>query len=152
MLIRWRRGAVPGVWAGRARHWYDGDTLSIEKGGSGVVVRLWGIDAPEWGQAGAGAAWRELRLCTTGVPVVVWPVAFDRYGRVVARLATYEHPDVGLTLLARGVVWWEYRFAWREREYNEAQRDARSAGLGLWTSAPYGFAPWVWRQRRRIGV
>jgi endonuclease YncB( thermonuclease family) len=148
-IIRWRAGAVPEAWAGRANQWFDGDTIRVDGGPPGRVIRIFGIDAPEWGQTGAGAAWRFLRDSTLRTSVFVSPKGLDRFGRVVARLATYEIQDLGLALLTRGLVWWEWHFAPEDEEYRTAQFEARQRGLALWSRKPYGWAPWAWRRRHR---
>jgi len=148
-IIRWAPGTLPPPWAGRATQWFDGDTIRIDGGPPGRVIRIFGIDAPEWGQGGAGAAWRFLRDSTYRRVVFVSPSGLDRFGRVVACLGTYEIPDLGLALLNRGLVWWEWRYAPRENRYREAQAEARLRGVGLWACKPYAFAPWVWRHARK---
>lgn len=148
-ITRFRPGTLPDPWVGVGRQWWDGDTLNVSGGPPGRIIRLYGIDAPEWGQAGAGAAWRFLRDSTLRGPVHVTPVALDRFARVVAKLATYEIPDIALALLLRGLVWWEYRWAPDEAGYRAALLKAREQALGLWHTKPYAFAPWVFRARKR---
>ena len=147
-IIRYRVGAVPEAWAGRVRKVFDGDTLAIDGGDVLGIVRLWGIDAPEWGQGGAGAAWRKLTVMAAQGPIFVSPRGLDRFGRVVAVCGTHEIADFGLSLLTAGLVWWEYRFAPVEVRYREAQGAARFEHIGLWLMRPYGWAPWVWRRQR----
>jgi len=147
-IIRYRDGAIPDPWVGRVRKVFDGDTLAIDGGAVLAVVRLWGIDAPEWGQTGAGAAWRKLRVMAGQGPVYVAPSGLDRFGRVVGACSTHEIGDFGLSLLKAGLVWWEFRFAPLEIQYREAQAAARLEHVGLWLMKPYGWAPWVWRRQR----
>jgi endonuclease YncB( thermonuclease family) len=132
-------------------YWYDGDTVYMLGGAVRGVVRLYGIDAPERGQRGFGAARDALKLWTVRGPVVVTPVQLDRYGRIVAHLVDRDGGDVGLRLLEAGLVWWEYRWAAGAVGYKAAQAAARAAGVGLWASRPWGWAPWVWRRRQRVG-
>jgi len=146
-IIRWKPGSLPDPWVGRARHWYDGDTLFISDGPVRGTIRVFGIDAPEWGQAGAGAARDALRFATRQFPVQVTPIQLDRYGRVVARLATHTSADIGAALLRAGLVWWEHRYAPHVHAYKSLQADARRKQIGLWQSTPYAWAPWVWRRR-----
>lgn len=151
-IIRFKEGAVPAPFWGRAVFWYDGDTVYVVGGPVRACVRLFGIDAPEWGQSGAGNARAGLQGLTKGVPVEVCPKGFDRYGRIVATLRTRAVADVGLCLLNFGLVWWEHRFAREASTYRDAQAAARAAHVGLWEGSSWGFAPWVFRRRRRVGV
>lgn len=151
-IIRWKTGVTPEAWAGRAVYWYDGDTLYVNGGAVRGVVRIWGIDAPEWGQTGCGEARAALRNITRNGPVVVTPIGIDRYGRIVAKIGAYACLDVGLYLLLQGLVWWEWRYAWRARDYQAAQAGARAAKRGLWVPGARNWAPWLWRRRRRQGL
>lgn len=59
---------------------HDGDTFSL-----GVQrIRIRGLDAPERGQPGSGAATRRLADLLRRGPVTIVPVGRDLYGRVVA--------------------------------------------------------------------
>ena len=73
--------AVPArAWQGRVRSVPDGDSLTVERAGRTVKVRLYGIDSPEYRQPG----WREARDFTrptagpwpstpwTGTPPAGW--------------------------------------------------------------------------------
>jgi micrococcal nuclease len=151
-IIAWKTGTLPGPWTGRAVHWYDGDTLYMLGGDVRGVVRIYGIDAPEWGQKGCAEARAALKHITRTAPVIVTPIQLDRYGRIVAKLLDRTGHDVGQTMLENGLAWWEYRWAPQELAYHAAQTGARARKLGLWQSHPWGFAPWVWRKRHRTGA
>jgi len=80
----------------------DGDTLVLScQERDTLRVRLWGVDAPELGQAPWGQqAHRYLARRAVG-QVWVESVDLDRYGRLVARL--YQGPqDLGLDLVGAG--------------------------------------------------
>lgn len=148
-IIRWKTGTLPDPWVGLARHWYDGDTLYVTDNPGRGTIRIFGIDAPEWGQAGAGAARDALRIATRQFPVYVKPTQLDRYGRIVATLVTHTSNDVGADLLRQGLVWWENRYAPHMESYKELQKTAREKQIGLWKTTPYAWAPWIWRRNHR---
>lgn len=147
-IIRWAEGVLPEAWSGRAVHVYDGDTMLV----SGVVgrrcVRVWGIDAPEVGQSFFRESRDHLRAYVRGRLLVVVPVCMDKWGRVVATVIPGARDGVAVEMLRAGLAWWDYRFAPREAVYKEWQAAARSARVGIWCDARWGFAPWVWRARR----
>ena len=147
-IIVWKTGTLPEPWSDIPSHYWDGDTIAIGAGPQRRIVRIFGIDAPEWGQTGAIDAQLALKSITDGCTVTVSPIEMDRYGRVIARLATSTHPDIALHLLQLGLVWWEYRWAPGALEYRDAQKQARREKLGLWRLTDYGFAPWEFRRRR----
>ena len=62
----------------------DGDT--IETSTRQKPVRIQGIDTPEKGQSGYGAAKQKLADLVEGKKVTVTPVATDTYGRTVAKV------------------------------------------------------------------
>lgn len=81
----------------------DGDTIRLE---SGVYVRLIGIDTPEVGECGYGAAKRKLDQWVNGRVRLVNPASVDNtdgYGR----LLRYVHDsgrDTGLGLIKLGLA------------------------------------------------
>lgn len=148
-IVAWKPGLLPGSFRARVVHAFDGDTISVRPCPVRSVVRVYGIDAPEWGQAGALEAQRALLALARSGQLLVEPLQLDRFGRIVARLHAFPVGDVGLELLRHGLVWWEHRFAPDAHLYREAQRVARLAKIGLWRTTPYAFAPWVHRSRTR---
>ena len=115
---------------GRAK---DGDSLTV----GSREVRLYGIDAPEWGQAckrdgrnwacGQAAA-GELSRLVTGKVLNCVAVDTDQYHRTVAQ-CTAGDVDVNRTMVALG-----YAIAYRRYSsaYVSAEDSARVNGRGLW--------------------
>lgn len=62
----------------------DGDSLSTTSRKNDV--RLAGVDAPEKGQPGYGAAKQKLKSLVAGETVKIEPVARDKYGRTIAKV------------------------------------------------------------------
>lgn len=66
-------------------------------------VRLYGIDTPERGQAGALDARTALFLLVTNTPLLIETVKpRDKYGRWLARIATPTCPDVAQAMIDAG--------------------------------------------------
>ena len=122
-------------WQGVVSYVVDGDTVHVRPAGGGkpVSVRIQGIDAPEICQA-AGAASRDaLTQLALGQPVQVHGEHHDDYGRVLATIEVHGE-DVGQVMVARGLAW-SYRYRGQGGAYAVQQRQARAAGLGMFSSA-----------------
>jgi micrococcal nuclease len=149
-IIRWKPGAVPGPFIAGVQWAFDGDTL-IPAGFSGSrIVRLWGCDAPEVGQFCFLESRRRLLDLVRGRRCSFHPRCLDRYGRVVCRVEVPGSGDLARALLLGGLAWWDFRFAPRFEQYEQAQRSAREAKRGIWSRGRPGYAPWVWRRIHRI--
>jgi micrococcal nuclease len=136
----------------------DGDTVRVRCGdGPEEPVRLVGVDAPEVARQGKPAecgsanATEALASALAGGEVALAPdpeqVDRDRYGRLLRFLATTTTSDaaapwrgsVNLSLVRSGAgrAYADLRYGGRE-EFEEAERAAASASLGLWGKCPYG--------------
>lgn len=129
----------------------DGDTLEID----GQPIQLYGIDAPELGQicdrkgnlwpCGVEAAHALKKLVSLGQPPIrcsPWEQA-DRSqaGSETAQVCEIGERNLALTMLHTG-----YSVALPDSfpDYTEAEKEARSANLGLWQGD--FLLPWEWRE------
>jgi endonuclease YncB( thermonuclease family) len=122
----------------------DGDTLKVLKNGREVVIRLYGVDAPETGQAFGTAARQFLSKKVFGHAVTVRVREKDRYGRSVGTVATDDGQDLSESLARNGYAWWYSRFAPMAKNLADAETSARAARVGLW-SDPNPTPPWSFR-------
>jgi endonuclease YncB( thermonuclease family) len=130
---------------GRVVSVLDGDSLLVLRDGRQVEVRLYGVDAPEGGQAFGSVAKRFLSNLVFGKTVVVEVRDIDRYKRSVSRL-TVDGADVSLDIIRAGFGWHYTQYS-SDARYAAAEQEARAARRGLWQdNAP--IAPWNYRQRR----
>lgn len=123
----------------------DGDTATVGCEHGRLIVRLWGIDAPELGQKPWGQESKEfLQYLLDGRQVLVEVLDKDRYGRAVARLFT-NGEDTGLIMVSEGkaVVYEQYNDS---ADYYQAQRQARTAELGVWSEPGAQQKPAEWRK------
>ena len=117
----------------------DGDTISI----GDAIIRLHGIDAPEYRQTckdAAGRDWPCGRVARTRLAALVnagsircTTLAIDRYHRRVARCAATGVPDLSAALVAAGLA-----ISPDDRgtaRYADEQRVARAARRGVWQGA-----------------
>ncbi len=128
---------------------FDGDTILVDRSGQQTTIRLIGVDTPEisrpdtpvefYGPEAAEFARRtlegarvQLEFESPGRPG--GPV--DQYGRTLAYVFTEDGKNFNLELvrLGYGRVFDKYPFRY-EREFKQAERAARKAGLGIWNEA-----------------
>lgn len=125
----------------------DGDTLAVLFQGAPVRVRIADIDAPERGQPFSRKSREALASLCRNTVATVQPVAVDRYGRTVGRV-TCAGVDAGVSQVQQGFAWTYTKYASEDSNLHRFERDARLAGIGLW-SDPVPTAPWDWRSARR---
>lgn len=124
----------------------DGDTLDIGQ----HRLRLFGLDAPETGQAcgdASGADWDcgaaaqgRLEELVAAPDLTCVAVERDGYDRIVARCFA-GGIDINETLVSEGLAWAYTRFS---AAYSEVEAEARAAGRGIWQGTAQ--TAWDWRQ------
>jgi micrococcal nuclease len=128
---------------------YDGDTLRVRlETGENRRVRLIGVDAPESDDPReevrllAFLAKRFVSFRLNGKSVIL---SFDRerwdaYGRLLAYVWTGDDSLFNEVLIAEGYAFALLRFPFNPllmKRFAEAERSARSSGLGLWRAGPF---------------
>lgn len=125
----------------------DGDTLTVLDGSNAQhKIRLFGIDAPENGQAFGTKAREALASKVFGQTVRVDVVDVDRYRREVGRIFLGER-FVNMELVRDGFAWRYVQYD-KPGEFTAAEDEAREHRRGLW-SDPHPVAPWEFRRQRR---
>lgn len=127
---------------------FDGDTILVELGGGEVTVRLIGVDTPEVSRPDtpvqfygpeASAFTRRVLEGTRVTLEFEEPGrpggSVDRYGRTLAYVITEDGANFNRELVRQGYgrVFAKYPFR-HLREFRQAEREARTAGLGIWNS------------------
>lgn len=139
------------AWPGTVLSVHDGDTLTVAPCGdteTPLVVRLYGVDAPEEDQPGGDASTAFLRsLLPVGAEVEIVPFDMDRYGRSVALVVRHGHTLNG-EMVRAGLAWVYPRYCRAKfcKAWTRSQKEARASGLGLWAE-PEPPPPWEWRTR-----
>lgn len=131
---------------GKVVHVIDGDSLELELGQERIVVRLQGIDAPEYRQAYGKASRTSLAKLTLGKQVTVTSKGVDKENRLLGVLWV-DGIEVNARQIELGMAWHFDRFDSRET-LARLQREAREAKRGLW-SEPRPLPPWEYRDRRQ---
>ena len=90
----------PKQFSGHVEFVIDGDTLKIE--GLKPHIRLWGVDAPEKGEAGAQKARAALKRMAEGKTISLTQIDQDHYGRIVARVFLPDGREINQMLITQG--------------------------------------------------
>jgi len=121
----------------------DGDTLDL----NGTRFRLYGIDAPEFGQnCGSwdcgSAAIDALQDIIRSKAVRCESLGNDGYGRTIAT-CTANGQDIGASMVLGGFAW---AFINYSDAYEEEEALARAMGIGVWRGT--FLTPWEYRAQR----
>lgn len=125
---------------------FDGDSIKIKSGGLEYEVRLFGIDAPENGQAFGGVAKRELMRLIRSRTVRVEYEEQDRYGRLVGKVYKGKM-NVNLEMVKLGLAW-VYRHYNKDKTFIDAEKEAKEKKAGMWKYSD-NIPPWEFRRRKR---
>ena len=129
-------------------HVIDGDTLEVD----GVKIRLYGIDAPEAGQACATPGGGTWACGKAAIALVERLVAYtdvrcddrgrDDYGRTLA-VCFADDVELNRALVDAGLSWSFRRYA---HDYDDAEDAAHASGIGIWRAETE--PAWEYRARR----
>jgi endonuclease YncB( thermonuclease family) len=132
----------------RAGSVIDGDSIMVNKDNQDIVVRLFGIDSPEYDQPGSKAARRHSAALVKGKSLVLEVMDHDAYGRTVA-LVSAGSLSINEEQVRAGQAWVHPRYCrigicdrWRE-----LQQQACSRKIGLWQQQ-HPMAPWRWKAKK----
>jgi endonuclease YncB( thermonuclease family) len=132
---------------GRVVKVVDGDTCIVEdRTGHRHNVCLYGVDAPENGQAYWTHARDSLSRKVANREVRFEPVQTDTEGRACGRLFVGDR-HINVEQVREGYGW-HHTDHERIREFAEAERDARDHNRGLWADHN-PTEPWKYRQEHR---
>ena len=125
----------------------DGDTITVLAGTTQVNVRLNGIDCPEKGQPFGARAKQLTSELAFGKTVTVRPAGTDRYGRTLGEVLLPDGRALNRELVAAGMAWHYAQYS-KDETLARLERQARAAGLGIWSEAR-PVAPWEFRAASR---
>jgi micrococcal nuclease len=129
-------------WRGKVVEVIDGDQIRVRRGQVKQIIRIYGIDAPEPRQPFGEQAQRFVADAILEKVVSVEPVGKTSIGILIARIKIGPK-TISEELLKAGLAW-QYRTQDTTSAYEEMERAARSAGLGLW-AVKGRIPPWTWR-------
>ncbi|WP_157994760.1 thermonuclease family protein [Paracoccus tegillarcae] len=88
--------------AGQVTRVVDGDTFWVTS--QSTRIRVWGLDAPEIGNAGGSTATAQLAGLVSGRSVQCRMRDVDRYGRIVGQCWLPDGRDIAATMIASGTA------------------------------------------------
>ncbi|MEZ6183894.1 MAG: thermonuclease family protein [Planctomycetota bacterium] len=134
-------------WTGQVVAVYDGDTLLVRSGSRREMIRLHGVDAPEWEQRYGHSAGNFVANLLLYERVRVRPVVKDFYDRTVAIVELQDGRTLNEELLDRGYAWVYRSYVWGSLRYQylDRERAARDDHRGLWHDED-PTPPWRYRQ------
>jgi micrococcal nuclease len=125
----------------------DGDTFDIVDENRTTRIRLFGIDAPERGQAFNKRARAFMDSLVAGKQIRVVVRNKDRYGRTVGDAYLSDGTYVNAEIVRAGYAW-QFRKYSTDPEVARLENAARSQRLGLWEDA-HAIPPWEFRKGKR---
>lgn len=125
-------------------HVVDGDTLDIAMGGVKTKLRLIGINTPEvvdpqrkvecFGKEASMKAKALLMGSEVSIELDPSQDKYDKYGRLLAYVYLPNGTSFNKRMIEEGYAYeYTYRLPYKyQREFKQAQYDAKRAGRGLW--------------------
>jgi micrococcal nuclease len=135
-LLQQISGTVVGV--------HDGDSITLRSDDGTIKVRLYGIDAPELGQAFSQVAKQKLSDLCFGKTVTLVSFGEDRYGRTLADVILEDSTNVNHELLRAGLAWYFRKYV-KSAELEAIETEAKDQKRGLWDDAN-PIPPWEYRK------
>jgi len=124
----------------------DGDTVYLlDNNKKKYKVRLHAIDTPEKGQIYFLRAKEALFKLISNKSLTLEKINYDKYGRVVGIIYA-DNENVNYQMIQQGHAWC-YRKYNRNPKFIEAEENAKSKKIGLWSLKEKNVAPWEWRKK-----
>lgn len=124
----------------------DGDSLKVRAGQKNYEIRLYGIDAPEYDQPYAAKAKKLVNKAILGKKVLVTPVEWDRYHRLVA-IVDCDGQSINRQLLSSGLAWYYPKYCKMKvcRDWKQEEKNSKNKKNNIWSTSS-SVAPWKWKQ------
>jgi len=141
-----------GAWIkGIAQDVNDGDTFNLIVAGQIIKVRIYGADSPEYRsnspkltQPYGKEAGDALRTLIDGKEIRVKLTGDCNFNRLVGEPCLGDSLNVSLWMIKNGYAWWSKKHSENRIDFREAEEEAKSKKLGLWTDnnpiAPWNFS------------
>lgn len=124
-----------------------GDTLAVMRGGERLLVRLYGVDSPEYDEGFGHEAVKAMKtILDVGDVIELREMDKDKYGRVVAWVYR-GGKNVNKEMVRLGAAWTYKQYCLDHnacRELKKMEAEARDNRRGLWDINAIT-PPWEWR-------
>lgn len=126
----------------------DGDSIQIRYEEKTVMVRLWGIDTPEWKQPYSQTAKKFTNRSVYRKHITLEVKDWDKYGRMVAVVTTDSGKCLNEELIKNGLAWVHIYYCKEPvcEKWKRFEGNARKNQLGLWQEKK-PIPPWVWKRK-----
>jgi len=129
----------------------DGDTFDLlTKENETIRIRVYGIDAPEKGMPYYNVSKKYLSNLIFSKTIEVQISKIDRHDRFVAKSFLENGTDISLAMIQNGMAWHYAEYS-SEKDYADAQIEARGFELGIWKDKNV-IEPWEVRSLHRRGI
>ncbi len=126
----------------------DGDTFEVVMDDKKkIVIRLFGVDCPEDGQAFSSKAKQFVEAQCRNKQVKIVKNTIDPRGRLVADVFLPDGRSLAKELLKAGYAW-HYKQYSDDKELDALEQEARKHKKGLWNEAN-PISPWEYRQSKQ---
>ncbi len=127
----------------------DGDTIHVKVGNREVVIRLYGIDAPEKKQSYGKASTAAIKKALQERNVHIVPIEQDKYGRTVAQVYL-NGVSVSKLMVQHGYAKVFTKYCKQDvcRDWKQLENEAREQKTGMWFN-PHIVSPSEWRRLMR---
>ncbi len=127
----------------------DGDSIEVSQGSKLSVIRLYGIDSPEWGQPYSKKAKFYLKKLILGRTVQLEVLYTDKFARSVA-LVYCQGNCVNQLLVEQGLAWVHIYYCHKKicDLWINLEKAAKAKKLGIWKDER-PVPPWVWKRRKQ---
>lgn len=127
----------------------DGDSIVVRTKTSFMEIRLYGIDAPEYGQPFSNAAKQFVKNLTERKQVQLKPLYKDSYSRTVA-IVQVGNNLLNEELVREGYAWVYPRYCRKKicEKWAKYETIAQDNRKGLW-AAPRPVAPWIYKRHKK---
>lgn len=124
----------------------DGDSLVILSGKKRIVVRLYGVDCPEYKQPFSSEAKALARKRVYGKKVLVRPEYYDSYKRLVA-IIEYKDQTLNSELVRAGLAWVYPKYCRKKicKSWKKMEDSAKMEKKGIWSTTE-SIPPWKWKR------
>lgn len=124
----------------------DGDSIKINHDGQFGIVRLYGIDSPEWKQPYSRKAKLYLEKLILHKDIQVKALYMDKYSRIVA-LVYFQGNLVNKLLVEKGLAWVHIYYCHMQmcEGWKRLEQHAKTKRIGFWREKN-PIPPWVWKR------